>query len=65
MGTEHESLKDRQEDPHNVPLYADGENNALAFGRRVEKNIAFKVVPVIPSPPCPLPTPPCPLLDCS
>ena len=49
MGTEHESLKDRQEDPHNVPLYADGENNALAFGRRVEKNIAFKVVPVIPS----------------
>ena len=28
-------------------------------------HVSFIVVPVIPSPHCPLPTPPCPLLDCS
>ena len=28
-------------------------------------HVSFRVVPVIPSPHCPLPTPPCPLLDCS
>ena len=28
-------------------------------------HVSFKVVPVIPSPHCPLPAPPCPLLDCS
>ena len=28
-------------------------------------HVSFIVVPVIPSPHCPLPTPLCPLLDCS
>ena len=28
-------------------------------------HVSFRVVPVIPSPHCPLPIPPCPLLDCS
>ena len=28
-------------------------------------HVSFIVVPVIPSPHCPIPTPPCPLLDCS
>ena len=28
-------------------------------------HVSFIVVPIIPSPHCPLPTPPCPLLNCS